>query len=173
MTPFSWIYDYLGTDVSTIETYQQRLFQYVKEVYDTGARNFLFIEVPPIERAPGCESSAHLPVIQADFAVLVAQTDTKARAQCYRGWNSALHLGVSKFTAAYSDVTTMVFPAYEMFHETLDKPADYGLDPSTVNEADGSVWFDAIHITSQMHRVVADALLKFLQEQTSLGEPGV
>lgn len=51
-----WTHSYLGPDVDKLEVYQQRLFQYAKEIYDTGARNFLFIEVPPMERAPGRES---------------------------------------------------------------------------------------------------------------------
>lgn len=57
LTLLRWIYSYLGTTASHIEVYQTKLFQYVNEVYDTGARNFLFIEVLPMERAPGCKSS--------------------------------------------------------------------------------------------------------------------
>ena len=47
-------YGHLESD-GAMNAYQQRLFRSLQEVYDTGARNFLFIDVPPIERAPGCE----------------------------------------------------------------------------------------------------------------------
>lgn len=34
---------------------QRRLFNLQQELYEEGARNFLFIDVPPMTRSPACE----------------------------------------------------------------------------------------------------------------------
>jgi hypothetical protein len=39
-----------------IEEVQQKLFTLQQELYKEGARNFLFIDVPPIEKSPACEA---------------------------------------------------------------------------------------------------------------------
>jgi hypothetical protein len=38
-----------------IEQMQKKLFDLQQELYDEGARNFLFIDVPPMETSPACE----------------------------------------------------------------------------------------------------------------------
>lgn len=103
----------------------------------------------------------HLYVVCA----LVAQADTEARAQVYKGWNTALKAGVARFAAEHTDSTAMIFPAFELFHNVLDKPAEYDLNEGTVHEEGGCVWFDHIHITSRMHGIIADAIAEFLNSQ--------
>ena len=98
-------------------------------------------------------------------SVIVLQANAAARAGVYKGWNTALHNGVSRFTAEHTDVTAMIFPVFDLFHRVLDNPTDYNLDASTVHEEGGCVWFDAIHITSRMHCIVADAVLEFVTSQ--------
>lgn len=100
---------------------------------------------------------------------IVSQTNTEVRAKGYVNWNIALHSGVSKFASEHSDATTMVFRVHELFHKALDSPELFNLDPTTVNDEGGSVWFDPIHISSQMHRIVADGLISFLNEKISAG----
>lgn len=99
------------------------------------------------------------------MCAIVSQANTEARAEGYNNWNLALHSKVSNFASEHSDVTAMVFPVHELFRTVLDSPAVFNLDASTVNDEGGSVWFDSIHITSQMHRVVADGLIEFLDRQ--------
>lgn len=95
----------------------------------------------------------------------MAQADTEARAKVYEGWNTALQAGVTKFATEHTDSTVMIFPAYELFHNILDNPAEYDLDETTVHEEGGCVWFDHIHITSRTHDIIADAVTRFLNSQ--------
>jgi hypothetical protein len=38
-----------------IEEAQQKLFNLEQQLYKEGARNFLFIDIPPMEKTPACE----------------------------------------------------------------------------------------------------------------------
>ena len=42
--------------VEEFEKYQDDLFQQQEDLYEAGARNFLFIDVPPIDKAPASSS---------------------------------------------------------------------------------------------------------------------
>ena len=48
------IFRSLNSD-DAIEDTQRKLFGLQQELYDSGARNFLFIDVPPMETSPACE----------------------------------------------------------------------------------------------------------------------
>lgn len=37
------------------EKYLKSLFEQQEDLYQAGARNFLFLDVPPIDKAPACE----------------------------------------------------------------------------------------------------------------------
>ena len=144
----------------------------MNEVYETGARNFLFIDVPPIERSPACES----PKIwyrASTKVLLVNGTETLKRryGATYNTWNSVLRGQLSQFTATHADATVVAFSSYELFNKVLDNPADYGFDKDSVHIRGGSVWFDHLHITSQMHGIVADAIAEFLDSQASADAP--
>lgn len=51
---FNPIFRMLSSDEAIEET-QQKLFDLQQELYEEGARNFLFIDVPPMEKTPACE----------------------------------------------------------------------------------------------------------------------
>ncbi|GJE87151.1 carbohydrate esterase family 16 protein [Phanerochaete sordida] len=143
------LFGHLESDAA-MNAYQQKLFHSLQEVYDTGARNFLFIDVPPIERAPGLQ-----------------QANTVARAAMYNRWNTCLCSGVQSFTEDKSDATVMLFSSHELFRRVLDHPKDYDFDESKVNDEEGPVWFDFLHITSRMHAIVASAVEQFLSAQAA------
>ncbi|EKM55348.1 carbohydrate esterase family 16 protein [Phanerochaete carnosa HHB-10118-sp] len=134
------------------DAYQERLFQSLHEVYGTGARNFLFIDVPPMERAPG-----------------LRRANAVTRAAMYSRWNTSLHSGVQRFANSHDDASVMLLSSHELFHKVLANPENYDLDESEVNDEGGPVWFDYIHITSKMHGIVASAIEQFLSAQAPLG----
>lgn len=63
----------LKTD-EVIEHAQKKLFSLEQELYDEGARNFLFIDVPPMEKTPACELVASLLTLQALSAPWMPQS---------------------------------------------------------------------------------------------------
>lgn len=99
-------------------------------------------------------------------SVTVSQANTDARAAVYEGWNTALRTGATKFAEDCADATVMLFSSHELFQKVLDDPEQFDFDKKTANEESGCIWFDHIHITSQMHSVVAYAIMDFLASQS-------
>lgn len=100
----------------------------------------------------------------------MSQSNIAARAAVYEAWNAALKTNVSKFSSEHPDATTMIFSSHELFHKVLDNPTSYGFTKHDVTHEDGSIWFDAIHISTKMHAVVANAVMEFLQSQPATQE---
>ena len=85
----------------------------------------------------------------------------------YNRWNTCLRSGAQSFADEKSDATVMLFSSHELFHRVWDNPKDYDFDESKINDEEGPVWFDFLHITSRMHGIVADAVEQFLSAQAA------
>ena len=73
-----------------VSTLLQAYFQYVDELHATGARNFLFVNVPPFNRSPARQARG-------------AQ-DTANCSKTIHTYNSQLAQGVQNWGAANTDV---------------------------------------------------------------------
>ncbi|KAG8731251.1 hypothetical protein FRC11_004657 [Ceratobasidium sp. 423] len=118
------------------------LFDLHEILYHTGARNFLFINVPPIDRAPfGTEPT------------LGSRVDA---------WNARLKRAAEAFQARRPDVSVFYYDAWALFTELLDNPEKYGFpDTTTVG---GSFWYDPVHPRTKVHDYMAANLAEFLPE---------
>ncbi|KAF4610298.1 hypothetical protein D9613_010476 [Agrocybe pediades] len=123
------------------------LFSVQEELYRTGARNFLFIDVPPIHRSPAVPQHA-----EGKFASV------------YTGWNSSLNSRIEQFCRDYADASVFLFSAYQLFDDFLTSPDDYNLDPRDVKRPGGSIWIDRLHPTSKVHEIIASKLGSFLEQ---------
>ncbi|KAI0810961.1 hypothetical protein BC629DRAFT_1654462 [Irpex lacteus] len=135
----------------------ETLFELQEVLYTQGgARNFLFIDVPPIDRSP----------------VFVSQyTRTAPSPEHYQTWNTALHNSISTFAAAHPDTTTLLFSSYDLFTRILDEPGKYGFDERTAHVAGGCFWYDHLHPTSQVHDAIATEVARFLASRAPLSGP--
>ncbi|KAJ6513207.1 hypothetical protein C8R45DRAFT_1088269 [Mycena sanguinolenta] len=84
-------------------------------LYNTGARNYLFINVPPINRAPG--------------------TYTKGYAQNYME-----HRAQGRRSALRGDATVLIYSAWDTFTALLDDPVGHGFPAGDVRRAGMGVW---------------------------------
>lgn len=103
---------YLLPDVDETKLLPQIFAQFtslVEEVYKTGARNFLFINVPPVSRSPLTRAQANIRAPDLEGAAIIS-------------WNSLLIQMVSKLQLTHPDVTTFIFDANLMFTAVLDNP---------------------------------------------------
>jgi len=116
-------------------------------LYDFGARNFLFINIPPIERSPA---------VPPESEKLPGSGDN------YKLWNSTLHEAVQSFHSLHPDVTALIYSSYNTFSRVLDDPAQFGFKAGDEKKRGGSIWVDQLHPTSKMHREVAKDLSQFL-----------
>ncbi|KAJ7837804.1 hypothetical protein B0H14DRAFT_2790640 [Mycena olivaceomarginata] len=117
----------------------QKLFEAQESLYDSGARNFLFVNVPPINRAPA-----------------------RGKEPNYISWNTELKKATALFATVHSDATVMIYSSWDTFNALLDDPVAYGFPAEDVRKANGSIWVDHLHPTSAVHHFLARDMFDFL-----------
>ncbi|KAF5373877.1 hypothetical protein D9758_000632 [Tetrapyrgos nigripes] len=134
-----------GYHRDTSEETMSSLFESQEKLYQAGARNFMFIDVPPIHRCPAVSK----------------RRETEA-SEAYLNWNTALQKSLDIFTKSHSDVTLLLFSSFEVFSAILDNPVSYGFQASQIRERFGEIWSDDLHPTSKVHDILATRLADFL-----------
>jgi len=81
------------------------------QVYQTGARNFLFLNVPPVDRSP--LTVANGAAAQAAEAATIAE------------YNVNLTRLAANLSSTYHDATTFVFDTNRAFDQVLDNPCSH------------------------------------------------
>ncbi|CCX16515.1 hypothetical protein FPQ18DRAFT_277663 [Pyronema domesticum] len=135
-------------------------FAEVNKLYTAGARKFLFVDVPRIERAP----------LTADQGA----TAIALEAEAVTSYNSLLSKNVQAFQAK-PGVRAMVFSSAATFNRILDNPGVYGFanatgycdkygngtpEPTTYYpecgvSVDKYVWLNNLHPTWPVHKILA------------------
>ncbi|KAL8718936.1 MAG: hypothetical protein Q9225_003998 [Loekoesia sp. 1 TL-2023] len=145
----------------------------IEQLYATGARNFLILNVPPIDRSPGiiakgpsavASIGAYIPIFNARFAALA-----------------------NALNNSHPDAKVFVFDTYTLFKRVLDNPSKF---PQTkiIRNTDGFCpayhnaptmdfndprcglavnqyfWLNELHPTYPVHEVAAVEIAKFLRE---------
>ncbi|EJF66374.1 hypothetical protein DICSQDRAFT_97426 [Dichomitus squalens LYAD-421 SS1] len=137
-------------EIPSVPETLEELFVEQEVLYQAGARNFLFIDVPPIHRTPvGTFNSG----IQPDFR------------RIYEMWNSTLRERIVQFSAAHRDITTLLFSSWDTFTRVLDDPVAHGFGPEDVSRSGGEIWVDNLHPSTKMHDWIAHDLSRFLTSQ--------
>jgi len=145
----------------------------VEKLYTAGARNFAFINVPPVDRAPLtlAQSTSNQAEEKADIAA----------------WNTALLNLTKSLKSEHSDVNVFTVDANALFTKALDNPssfpqtslyknttayctayengtpADDTFDSSCGIPVNEYFWLNSLHPTYPIHDVLAQALGQQLQ----------
>lgn len=127
------------------------LFKAQEDLYQVGARNFLFIDVPPIDRSP-----AVLSVLQS---VNPGGDSSMLR---YQEWNNGLRSSVATFASRHTEVSALYFSSHMTFNHILDEPWQHGFTTHDAEKAGRGIWADHLHPTSKMHDFLAKDLTSFL-----------
>ena len=85
--------------------------QLVEQLYQAGARNFLFLNVPPIHRAP-------LTANQGNMSEMLVERNRVAVVD----FNMRISNMVLRLTQQHTDVTAFLFDTFTLFNEVLDDP---------------------------------------------------
>ncbi|KAI5838829.1 GDSL lipase/esterase [Morchella snyderi] len=143
-------------------------FALIEQLYTTGARNFVFVNVPPVDRSP-------LTIGQGAQSVAL-------EAEALESYNGMVETRVKALKKAHKDVWAQVFDSSKLFNKILDHPSEYGLKNTTgycesyqngtpaqdtlydeclipVNEY---FWLNSLHPTAPVHKVMAKELAKTL-----------
>ena len=155
----------LKEDIPSIIGY---LITQAEAVYETGARNFLFIDLPPIDRSP----AGQLPLTLLIFSPLILLPvvlnwggPSSNAHEKYLTWNNSLAVQLEEFKAAFPLSKVFTFSSHDTFTRILDDPSSYGMAKEDVAIIGGEVWVDHLHPTSAVHVVLARELEAFLMEQ--------
>ncbi|KAG9103584.1 hypothetical protein FRC06_009718, partial [Ceratobasidium sp. 370] len=121
-------------------------FNAVNKVYQTGLRSFLFLNVPPTDRAPGSSpgQTSQIP-----------------------NFNSLLAARVDSFKKDKKDTSVILFDTYTYLNGILNNATQYGFTNITgfcQCSDPGYFWYNSGHITQHTHRLLADGILKELKK---------
>lgn len=87
------------------------LFQSVDYLYEKGARNFVVLDVPPLDRSPYARGGDDEPL---GFDPRMAQ--------CVSIWNAFLDFEARAFTRSHPDASLFVVSTHALFDRLLDDP---------------------------------------------------
>lgn len=141
-------------------------------LYQSGARNFLFLNVPPVDRAPLTASQGAAAQAAENSAILA--------------WNANVTALAANLSTAYADATAFVFDTHALFAAVLDDPAVYPQTAAYVNttdyceayangtpswytlnatcgvSVDEYFWLNSLHPTFRVHNATAAAIAEML-----------
>jgi len=148
-------------------------FSLQQKLYDTGARNFVFINVPPVDRSP----------LTTQQGSISAQAESLEHADLL-DYNTKLNERVEKFVKDNEGTTALYFDASSVFTYILDHPitrdwkflntttycVDYENGTPAVNTFDADCgipvdeyfWLNTLHPTYLVQEQVAKALAEIL-----------
>ncbi|KAI3608958.1 cellulose-binding gdsl lipase [Moniliophthora roreri] len=109
---------------------------------DVGARNFLFINVPPVNRSPlvSPNSCIMIPKPDAPFE-MISNSGASQEATVINGHNSRMATKIASFQASNAGVKTFSYDSYAAFTKILNNPTSYGFkDATSVGNAANNFW---------------------------------
>ncbi|KAL1732640.1 hypothetical protein EV714DRAFT_235341 [Schizophyllum commune] len=140
--------DRLGPIVDKIVGAAQTLFTRF------GARIFVFVDTPPTDRAPA--------------AVRMECGDTvQGRVNAWNDYLRAKVAGWAESVTAGTRAKTYLFSSHEVISDILDEPEKYGFSKEDVAKEGGEIWVDDLHLSSAVHRILAERLVKHIPLLTS------
>jgi phospholipase/lecithinase/hemolysin len=144
------------------------LFESVQSVYNAGYRNFLFMNLPPLDRTPGN----------------ILKTTPLPNTTMINLWDRTLTSHIHTFNEQNPHANAFGFDVNGFLNKVLDSPGKYGIknvtgycksydqpyvdtDPERYGclPLDEYAWFNDGHMTSRVHEILAGEVRKFLERQ--------
>lgn len=145
-------YNFTKSTADTSRLHKQLMdayFYQMQRLYELGARNFLFLNVPPTDRSPLIISrGAH---------------DQQAYAAAVKDYNVLLASRISLFTRTRPKVRTWSVNTHAIVSVLLDHPTHFGFgDATSFGSGDEFLWCNNYHISPAAHRYIALAVQREL-----------
>lgn len=156
----------LRLQASSAQASLDDLFAAQEKLYQSGARNFCFVDVPPVHTFPNGESA--LAAVSVPFSDCSSRTGglgpkTPRAKTAYESWNPLLRAGAEAFSTAHPDATVLLFSSWDLFTHVLSDPLSAGVAHEAATQA--ALFADGFHPSSAMHAVIAREILAFLKSQ--------
>ncbi|KAJ7641128.1 hypothetical protein FB45DRAFT_899494 [Roridomyces roridus] len=123
-------------------------FAQVQELYTAGARNFLFINVPPMDRSP--------------LMIAEGTSATSLEAGIITSFNTKLAAKTAAFKASNSGVKTWTWDAWTEFSTILNSPTTYGFVDAVSFGNTGDFWGNNYHPGPAAHQIFASKIAALL-----------
>ncbi|RKL36646.1 hypothetical protein BFJ72_g8195 [Fusarium proliferatum] len=168
---------YLNDDADVHDKIFQSFRYRIDSLYQAGARNFLFLTVPPLEHAPRITGSS------------ASGTRIPLMANATAKWNSRYRLFQQRIKYLHPTATVFVYDTYPLFQKVMDDPSQFketavykdtetyckayqsGTDEidTKLDEceyaANEYLWLNSFHPTSPMHKLLAKNVAQFLRSK--------
>ncbi|KAK1221482.1 hypothetical protein PQX77_015716 [Marasmius sp. AFHP31] len=129
---------FLSDIVSKIPEAAQRLYD------EAGARNFIFVDVPPIDRSPSG--------VKFDCADVIER-----RVQT---WNEEFRTQIAEFQENTATTKVAIFSFHGVLSKILDDPEEFDFTEDDSTTEGGAIWVDELHLTSEVHEIIAEQIRK-------------
>ncbi|KAI5266786.1 hypothetical protein E4T47_08217 [Aureobasidium subglaciale] len=164
---------YASQNATLLSTIFTELSGLVDQLYTTGARNFLFMNVPPVDLSPLTQAAG--PSSQAIEAADIAD------------WNHRITTLSKSLSQKYTDTTSFLFDTHKVFSRVIEHPCAYPqtcayqnttaycqayengtpsptyFDPGCGISVDKYLWLNSLHPTFRMHDAFASQIVKLIK----------
>ncbi|KZV76033.1 carbohydrate esterase family 16 protein [Peniophora sp. CONT] len=135
------------TETDELDSVVETLLDGAHSLYTkAGARNFVFLDVAPMDRTP----------------IAIATASEKRMIERTTAWNDALENRVQELATETPRASVFLFSANAVLSAVLDDPEEYDFTSDDVEMEGGAIWEDELHPTSEVHSILADRLLQAL-----------
>ncbi|KAI9251644.1 hypothetical protein EDC94DRAFT_621698 [Helicostylum pulchrum] len=154
-------HDWNDTNALDIEI-MQKYQVLIDELIERGVYQFMFINVPPIDRAPKWSNKSNQKVI-------------RSRVKAY---NSKLKTMIKNLRTSHSAATFFQYNAWTFFNDLMDHAKDYNMTDIDTFCPDWShpvernckpigeyFWLNNLHPTFRVHQLMAQDVVKYLSSQ--------
>jgi phospholipase/lecithinase/hemolysin len=145
----------------------------VDQLYNSGARNFLFLNVPPVNYSP--------------LTMTAGLSAQSLEAAAIAEWNHRLSSLSKSLTKKHNDATSFVFNTHKIFSRVIEHPCAYpqtcpyknttayctayqngtptptSFDPECGIPVDEYLWLNSLHPTFRMHEAIAAQIVKLIK----------
>ncbi|KAH7122521.1 hypothetical protein B0J11DRAFT_581222 [Dendryphion nanum] len=147
---------YWKNDTKLLGEIIEDYFEQVEILFKAGARNFAFLNVPPIDRSP----------------MMLAQPGNSRdlEARVIQQFNGLLANRTQAFKASHEGVKATVVDTQKPFNTAIDNPQRYGSQNATCWDSNGRscLWFNDYHPGLAIHKLVAEAVVAAFAWNTTL-----
>ncbi|WZH44174.1 uncharacterized protein QYS62_005192 [Fusarium acuminatum] len=135
-----------GGQDKRLEASNRRMFELTEILYDIGIRNFVFIEVPPLELLPARQKKKVDLTSQKIEQFIYAKTL----------WNEFLKQNTLLFQQEHYDAKVSYIEVWDLFYRAFLHPGSFGARNSTCIDPRGKrcLWADSWHPGRKIHKLI-------------------
>jgi phospholipase/lecithinase/hemolysin len=140
-----------STESATLTAILKSYFGQMQILYNAGARYFVFLTVPPIQKTP--------------LMLAEAASSQTLEAQTIATFNSELASSAASFASANSGTKYWVYDTQVPFNTAINNPTAYGAADATCYNSDGvtCLWWNNYHPGQAIQTLVAKGVAAALK----------